>query len=690
MKTLVIAEKQKYAKEAIMPYFEQKLQRKAQYTKNNHYIIGDYIIAYCSGHLRELLKPDEMNPRWGGSWDYATLPIIPDEYITKPTESEREYKIYTDLMELISKAGYIIHCGDPDREGQIIVDVMLQAAGYTKKVDRVLVNAIDYNEIDEAFSKLLPNSEFRGLSEAGIARRDADWLMGMNYSRMASIATKLVNNKQTSSKPQPQPKKFSKDSKGKAGYEKGKDNTQSCGRVITPALRIIVQRYKDILNFRPKDFYTISGDLVSNNINFSTRLVMNDQLQQYLDSEGRIVDKSFVESFVSTANLGFKGIIQNVKIKEVKRSHPLLYNTSKLQAEANKIYKISPNITSDCLQELYLAGIITYPRTNNQYAYESDFDNYPNVINLLKEDESLVDYIVPADQVFKSKSWNDKNAKAKGHSAIILLNPSLDKLAMIQSKNKDTLIKIYQLIAIRYLAQFYPNKVDEETTIEVEYFSSNPYIFRHKSKINKILGFDKILNLLKSSNNNFGVNTDEVTEDEEIEELQEGNQSLKNLKEGDSVSLGQNRIFYNVSKTTPPPKMTFGRLITILASIHLYIKDFNIKLDGEEAKAICDVFKLVEGIGTDSSRNETIVKLKEKEYVVEKKDGTVEPTQKGIDLIELLESIGVEQIYSPIITARNELSLTQIQNGEITRAEFLRRLEDIITDDLIKFKSLAA
>lgn len=662
MEILVIAEKKKYA-EVLVGYFEKKLQSKSSfYSKGNYYLIQNYKIAYCSGHLIGLKQPNELDEKWK-QWDFNNMPIIPENYETKVVGTEREQKIYHNLISSIKKASYIIHCGDPDREGQIIVDEMLKEANYSKKVDRVWINATVYDKIDEAFNALKPNHEYSGMSEAGITRRDSDYIMGMNYSRMAQI---LLDKKRRQI-PQKTEEKLP---------------AHSLGRVITPSVKIIVQRYKEIKDFKPKPFYAIHGDLICNGIQFNTRLLNNYSIEPYCDSEGRIIDLNFAGKFCDKANECFNGKIVTAKIRNLKRSHPLLYNLSKLQTDANKLFKISPDTVMECMQELYLAGITSYPRTDNQYAYEADFENYENVSALLKEHDDFYDYIIPGDKIVKSPSWNDKKASKGGHTAIILIEPDIDKLHMIRYKNMDALLIIFKMVAIRYLAQFYENKIEEETLIEVEYSENSTYIFKHRSLTLVQEGFDKIIKTIKGDSK---VSPDFSDEDKDSE-LERGNPELKNIQVGMPVSLGLQKIFFKELKTTPPSKMTFGKLIEILSSIHLYIKDFKLNLSPEEEKTIRNVYKEVKGIGTEATRAETTKKLVERLYVVEKK-GIIEPTPRAIELIELLEELGLEQIYSPVITARNEMGLAQIEEGALTRKEFLSNLEKIITGDLQKVKN---
>ena len=299
---LFIAEKPDLAKaivSALNGKFESHSNRGIGYYKK-----GDDFITWSFGHLLELYKPDDYNEEWQ-KWQMEHLPFKIDTYKYKPKEQgEQQLK---EIVKLINKKEItqIMHCGDADDEGQVLIDEILDYANNTKPVKRVLINDITPQAVKDEIAKARPNSEFKGMSDRGFARGIADWMVGMNLSRAYTCAYR----------------------------KKGGNDTLRVGRVQTPILSLIVDRDYENDNFKSIDYYTLSGEFEADSM----------ILQANLKTEQKILDKAEMEKIKAKLdNQNFKLTLTKTPKKEYP---PLPYNLLILQTEASKIYGYSPQDT---------------------------------------------------------------------------------------------------------------------------------------------------------------------------------------------------------------------------------------------------------------------------------------------------------------------------------------------------------
>ena len=557
------------------------------------------VVTWLFGHVLEQAEPDAYNPKYK-IWRADDLPIIPQEWKMEVNPSTvQQFQIVKDL---ISRADIIVHAGDPDREGQLLVDEVLDFVGNKKPVKRILLNALDETSILRANADLRDNADFFNLKQSALARRRADWLIGMNLSRAYTLTARRL----------------------------GHDVTLPIGRVKTPTLALVVRREREILNFKPVDFFTIRATFAHANGNFITQFKPSKAMLDLLafDSEGRLVDKNFAQELVkkfSTAPLD--GKISSYKTTERKESQPLPFSLSTLQVAAGKAFGYTPAQVLDAAQSLYEKKLTSYPRSDCEYLPTTQFNDARRILSNFKRsgDAALQKLSSHADASIKSRAWND--AKISAHHAIIpTQKPLTISLTAIE-------LNVYNLVAKNYAVQFYPLHVYDETVVEVNYKGEK---FTARGKIVKQLGWREFYVAPK------------VKADDETETL------LPQMETGDAVKHKKSALKKSVTK--PPARFTSSTLVQGMKDIHKYVKN------PESKKQLKDVY----GIGTEATRAAIIDDLIKREFLkVTRK--ILQPTERAYLLIDALP----DEITYPDATAIWEEKLHAMSEGDGTLEDFL-------------------
>ena len=394
MSTLIIAEKPSVSR-AVSSVVEAKTTKKG-------YIEGNgYIVSWCVGHLVGLKNPNDYGNGWQDKWSFSQLPMIPDKWLFKVAESTKEqYDILKNLMSR-NDMTEIICATDADREGETIFRYVYNMIGCHKPVKRLWVSSLEESAIRSALSKMKSMSDYDNLFAAGFSRAKADWLVGMNGSRLFSCRYKDKLN---------------------------------LGRVQTPTLAMIVKRDYEVKNFIRQKYFTCDLDC-----------------GDFRLSSARIDDENVADSLVSSCNSS-SATVTAVK-KEIKTVNPpKLYDLTTLQREANKVYGYTAQQTLDCVQSLYEGKLVTYPRTDSQYLSDD-------------MEQSALDIVRIIGSVFKFGSVSNpnisrciSNSKVTGHHAIIptanISTADLNSLPMTERN-------ILELIANRLLcASALPHKYE--------------------------------------------------------------------------------------------------------------------------------------------------------------------------------------------------------------------------------------
>ncbi|BEK04561.1 type IA DNA topoisomerase [Campylobacter jejuni] len=533
---------------------------------------GDNIVTWAFGHILELAKPEEYDEKYK-LWKLEDLPLPIKEFKYLPKkESKKQLKIICDLIHS-DKITSIVNCGDADDEGQILVDEIVQYSKTSKPVFRVLINDLTPKAVKEEIAKIKPNADFKGMSERGFARSQADWIVGINLTRAYTIMAR------------------------KNGYE----GVLSVGRVQTPILALIVNRDKEFENFKSIDYFSLLGDF---NIN-------NNTIKARLKTEDKILDENLAKEIKKSCENQNAKI--NLKIENKKEYPPLPYNLLVLQAECAKLFGFSPDKTLEITQNLREKHkAITYNRSDCQYLPETMFEQAPNILNIIKENlnsnDEIQALIASSDLTIKSKAFNDANISA--HYGII---PTQNKIS--SQLTQDELV-VYNLIAKRFIIQFFHPREYQTNTINLEV---NQRIFTATQN--------------KTTKSGFRSLWQNIDSEEEQENNENDINDLSILKNGDIAKCSLIQI--EKKQTKPRPYYTMTTLLKDLNSVAKYVSDERIKkLLIEKDK---DKKGESGGIGTPATRSNHIKTLIEREYIEVSKDKKqiIKSTKKGRDLIKL-------------------------------------------------------
>ncbi|EOJ7805760.1 DNA topoisomerase, partial [Campylobacter jejuni] len=522
--------------------------------------------------------------------------------------------IICDLIHS-DKITSIVNCGDADDEGQILVDEIIQYSKTSKPVFRVLINDLTPKAVKEEIAKIKPNADFKGMSERGFARSQADWIVGINLTRAYTIMAR------------------------KNGYE----GILSVGRVQTPILALIVNRDKEFENFKSINYYSLLGDF---NIN-------NNTIKARLKTEDKILDENLAKEIKESCENQNAKI--NLKIENKKEYPPLPYNLLVLQAECAKLFGFSPDKTLEITQNLREKHkAITYNRSDCQYLPETMFEQAPNILNIIKENlnsnDEIQALIASSDLTIKSKAFNDANISA--HYGII---PTQNKIS--SQLTQDELV-VYNLIAKRFIIQFFHPREYQTTTINLEV---NQRIFTATQN--------------KTTKSGFRSLWQNIDSEEEQENNENDINDLSILKNGDIAKCSLIQI--EKKQTKPRPYYTMTTLLKDLNSVAKYVSDERIKkLLIEKDK---DKKGESGGIGTPATRSNHIKTLIEREYIEVSKDKKqiIKSTKKGRDLIKL----SPKSLITPDMTALWFEQQKMIEISELRREQFLEEItKEVISE----------
>lgn len=666
---LIITEKPSVAR-AIASYFCQQLQTTAR--KNNGFIqVGNNItITHAVGHLLELCKPEVYNPKYK-TWKLENYPFIPDTWLYEvKKETADQYKIIKGFLQS-NNFNKIIHAGDPDREGQILIDEIfthLKQDPFAPHIERVLLTDLTERGINKAMQQLIPNAKMRQVSMSGFARSHADWLLGMNLSPVTSLYAKEYNFK---------------------GYFK-------IGRVVIPTLNLVYQREMEISNFQAKDFYHVYAQCFSldpsnplqvifdgkpSDDNYCVlkldmfasykaqhpeiskptleHMINDERFGKVTDEEGRLTMKAFANQLPEKVAENPYATVIEATTSESEQIQPLGFSLNEIQSLMFNLYKIGIEDTLKAIQNLYQAGYVTYPRTDNNYFNETDYNDRYNVINHLLQnshnlqiDRTIIDPLLNANQ--KTRVWQSK--KVENHSAIA------PTTRVYPFNGTEIEKKAYNLIAKRYLMQFLPRAVYKKTNLAAQVEAYNrPWILSAKSSSLVFHGW-KLLQLSLSSQQavyqrqNSKVVNPEENEESSSEQLtlakMVSSQYVANVITGDILKV--NAMHVDTSQTTPPQSLNEASLLTAMTNINRYVTDPKMK----------KILRDSDGIGTEATRAAIINKLFTSQYCTtnEKKQIKLLPIGKA-----LIESLPPE-LSQPDTTARWEKYLNDMADTDSTNS----------------------
>ena len=494
-------------------------------TKNNptFQICGSDTVTWCFGHILEQYDPQDYDDNLR-IWRRRDLPIIPKEWKLRPKESA-----LTQLQvinHLLSEAEMVVHAGDPDREGQLLVDEVLEHFHYTGPVQRIWLASLDSLSVQKALATLKDNRDYADLRDAARARSQADWLIGMNASRAMTIF----------------------------GRETGhNDGVLSLGRVQTPTLALVVQRDREIKAFVSVDYLILQASLQNDAGSFSATFKPSDT-QTGLDSEGRLVDASIAQGIVDSVR-GQTGIITSVTREKKKKPVPLPHCLSSLQKAASSKFGMTAQQVLDTAQSLYEKKLTTYPRTDCRYLPEEQFGDAARLITALSGVSGLEAVTAKADSALRGPVWDTK--KITAHHAII---PTGEEPRSLTAQETN----LYLMIAVQYFLQFYPPMSYEAQKIVV---SINDTTWEARGRLILEPGWTGV-----------------AAEEDEDAKKKEPEQSLPPVSSDTPVTCTD--VDALKKKTTPPSKFSEGSLIEAMANIHRFVSDASAKATLKENEGL--------------------------------------------------------------------------------------------------------
>jgi DNA topoisomerase-3 len=382
-------------------------------SKGSYIECGDTTVSWCFGHILEQKMPEEYNPNWK-SWQIETLPMVPDWALKIKPDAKEQFEL---LKRLIAQADEIVNAGDPDREGQLLVDEVLDFLGNRKPVMRLWLSAWDEASVKKALANIRPNSEYEGYYNAALARSRADWLVGINLTRAFTIA----------------------------GRESGYDGVLSVGRVQTPTLALIVKRDELIEKHKQITHFGVAASFNHANGIINAKWQSGDDI---------VLDKSIAEAVANEVMRNNLGKITEYEVKPGKQQAPLPFNLSKLQVAASNQFGFSAQKTLDIAQSLYETHrATTYPRSDCQYLPISQHGDCTRIIKALPAEITQLMDINAMHSAFD-------DSKVTAHHAIIPTGVEPKGLSVDEQK-------LYDLICKSYAALFSPAAEYKTTKIKI-------------------------------------------------------------------------------------------------------------------------------------------------------------------------------------------------------------------------------
>lgn len=581
MKKLIITEK---------PSVARDIARVLKITKRyDGYMEGtDYVITWAVGHLVTLCEPEDYDENLK-KWNFNRLPIIPSAMELKPyPKTKQQLEIITKLCNR-KDIDALICATDSGREGELIFRYIYIYTKCKKPFERLWISSMTDEAIQKGFNTLKPGEEYNRLYLSAKCRSEADWLVGINATR----AYTTMNN-----------------------------TLLSIGRVQTPTLALVVNRYQEMQNFIPKDYYEV-------------KVEYEDFFGQWFleqISETKIMKEEKAKQIAEKVK-GKEGIVTEVEKKRNTQKPPFLYDLTELQRDGNKLYGFTANQVLDIAQNLYeKRKLITYPRTDSRFLstdMKKTVEDTLRAINVMPYAKAIATLYKDGKLTLKFSKRIIDDKKVTDHHAIIPTKKNPSNINLSEDKKK-----IYQLIVKRFIAVFYPDFVFQTTKVIV---TCEKETFVSKGKIVKDLGWKKLY-----QNHN---------KEDEI---------LPPVKKGDTLYVHDTKI--EKKKTTPPKPYTEATLLSAMENAGRFVEEEELKEQLKEA-----------GFGTPATRASIIERLIQVQYIY-RKGKSLYPTEKGTNLIRIVP----KQLKSPDMTGKWERGLTKISQDKLTVEPFMESIHKFV------------
>lgn len=569
-------------------------------SSHDGYMEGNgYQVTWTFGHLCTLKEPDDYTPLWK-RWSLASLPMIPPRFGIKLIEDQGIKKQFAIIEKLMQNADGIINCGDAGQEGELIQRWVMQKAQAKCPVKRLWISSMTDEAIREGFRSLKPQDDYQPLYLAGLSRAIGDWILGMNATRLYTL--KYGQNRQV----------------------------LSIGRVQTPTLALIVNRQKEIDNFEPEPYWVLAT-------------IYRDTT--FTATKGKFTSKEEGEQAFATIE-GKPFTVTDVQKKRGTEAPPKLYDLTSLQVDCNKKHGMSADTTLKIIQTLYERKLTTYPRVDTQYLSDDIYPKCAGILNGIKGYEALTQPL-RGKPLKKSKKVFD-TSKVTDHHAIIPTGVPAQNLTDMERH-------VYDLIAKRFIAVFYPDCKFSTTTVlgdvdGIEFKVSGKQILEP--------GWRDVY--AKENNTQQTADDDNRQNDEE--------RTLPDFHKGES---GNHTPTLTEKWTTPPKYYTEATLLRAMETAGKFVEDEELRSALKE-----------NGIGRPSSRAGIIETLFKRHYIRRERKNLV-ATATGIELIDLIKE---ELLKSCELTGIWEKKLRDIEHKTYDPAQFIKELKaqiNVIVHDVL-------
>ncbi len=563
-------------------------------TKRDGFYEGNgYAVTYTFGHLCTLLEPKDYKPHWK-SWDLNNLPMLPEKFLTKVTSNtgiEKQFKI---IKQLFDKAEVVINCGDAGQEGELIQRWVINQAKYVGEVKRLWISSLTEEAIKEGFKNLASSKKYDNLYYAGFSRAIGDWLLGLNATRLYTV-------------------KF-------GGYKQ----VLSVGRVQTPTLAMLVDRYKEIENFTPQPYWEL-------------QTTYRNTLFHYKD--GRFTSKEDGQHLAEKVKVSDFEIVSITK-KKGKETAPKLFDLTGLQVYCNNKFGFSADETLKIVQKLYEMKVVTYPRVDTTFLPNDLYPKISGILSKLHAYSSLTQNLL-GKKIRKTKKVFD-DSKVTDHHAIIPTG--------IETNLQYNHQQVYDSITKRFIAVFYEDSEVSNTSIiakieDIPFKTSGKEILTQGWRV----VFDNDKNSSKKPISGKG--------------------TLPSFTKGEK---GPHEPSFLKKETKPPRNYTEASLLRAMETAGKQVDDDEMRELMKE-----------NGIGRPSTRASIIETLFRRKYI-ERKKKLVIPTQTGIQLINVIHN---ELLKSAELTGRWEKRLKEIERGEFNAASFIKNMKKMVDELVFEVRS---
>lgn len=633
-KNLYIAEKPSVARE-----FARALQINAS-NKDGYMESPDAIVTWCVGHLVTMSYPEVYDEKYK-KWSLSTIPFIPSEFKYEVIDGvKKQFQIVSGLLNR-QDVETIYVCTDSGREGEYIYRLVEQQAHVTgKKRRRVWIDSQTEEEIIRGIREAKDLSEYDNLGAAAYLRAKEDYLMGINFSRVLTLKYgNAVKN-----------------------YLKADRAVISVGRVMTCVLGMVVNREREIREFVKTPFYRVLAEIavgektcecewkaVENTRYFGSPLLYKENGFKEKEAAAELISMLMSDAPVSAK-------VESLEKKKETKNPPLLYNLAELQNDCSKYFKISPDETLRIAQELYEKKLTTYPRTDARVLSTAVAKEISKNIRGLGSYSLVRDLAAKVlergsyKQIAKTRYVNDK--QITDHYAIIPTGQGLAGLGNLS----PTAVKVYEIIARRFLAIFFPpaiyRKISLNVSVKGEQFFAGFKVLESEGYLEAAA-----FSFAKKKNEDEG-------ENEEAD--QEFMEALNRLKKGTELPVRDMQI--KEGETSPPKRYNSGTIILAMENAGQLIEDEELRSHIKGS-----------GIGTSATRAEILKKLINIKYLaLNKKTQIITPTLMGEMIYEVVDN-SIRPLLDPALTASWEKGLTMVADGVITEDEYMKKLDDFVS-----------